>query len=111
MKTLVLLCMLPTLLLSCTPEVEIQPAEVIGEWRHHGGTHASDKYSALDQIDASNFTELEIVWRWQSADLRLPEDLSYPTGDYRAVPLVINGTMYTNTNHGQVVALDLAVRS
>jgi quinoprotein glucose dehydrogenase len=81
-------------------------ANIVGEWRHAGGNHASAKYAALDQIDASNFAELQIAWRYRSDDLTIPAELSYPTSDYRAVPLVINGIMYTNTNHGQVVALD-----
>ena len=108
MKRLVSVCCLPALLLCCAPQVEEAPRDVIGEWHHAGGNHASAKYAALDQIDASNFGQLEIAWRWQSADLRLDQELAYFTGDYRAVPLVIDGVMYTNTNHGQVVALDPA---
>lgn len=107
-KTSVLVCVLPLLVLSCTAEIEETPTEVVGEWHHHGGDHASSKYSALDQIDADNFADLEIAWRYRSADLRLPQDLAYATGDYRAVPLVVNGRMFTNTNHGQVLELDPA---
>ncbi len=95
-------------LMGCAPESEDSVSESVGDWYHHGGNHSSDKYSPLDQIDASNFADLEIAWRYQSADLRIPEELSFPTGDYRAVPLVIDGTMYVNTNHGQVVAVDPA---
>ena len=36
----------------------------------------------------------------------MPEGVGYGTADYRAVPLVVNGTMYVNTNHGMVAALD-----
>jgi|TARA_B100000315_G_scaffold36031_1_gene30751 quinoprotein glucose dehydrogenase len=102
------LLLLPILLLGCASEELEESTATTGDWRHAGGTHFSDKYSPLDQIDASNFAELEIAWRWRSADLRIPEDLSYSTTDYRAVPLVIDGTMYVNTNHGQVAALDPA---
>ena len=35
-----------------------------GEWRHHGGDHASTKYSPLTQIDAGNFSTLQVAWRW-----------------------------------------------
>jgi quinoprotein glucose dehydrogenase len=108
MKNQIFLCVLSTLILSCSPAIDEVPSAVVGEWHHQGGNHASAKYTALDQIDANNFADLEIVWRYQSADLRIPEDLYYATGDYRAVPLVIDGIMYTNTNHGQVVALDPA---
>ncbi len=78
----------------------------IGEWRHHGSDHRSTKYSALSQIDASNFSKLEMAWRWESADFRIPEELLFYTGDYRATPLMIGGRVYTATSHGQVVALD-----
>ena len=77
-----------------------------GDWRHHGGNHRSDKYAPLDQINASNFEVLEVAWRYRSPDLDLPEELAYPTGDYRAVPLVIDGVMYVNSNHGLISALN-----
>ena len=108
MKRLPFVFLLPVLLMCCSPEGEKELSGISSEWRHHGGNHASDKYAPLDQIGAGNFADLEIAWRWQSADLNLPEDLIYPTGDYRAVPLVIGDTMYVNTNHGQVAALNPA---
>ena len=39
-----------------------------GEWRSYSGNIASQKYSPLDQIDAGNFSDLELAWRWQSVD-------------------------------------------
>ena len=108
MKKLLIACSLPLLFSGCSPNVEEASNATIGEWHHHQGSHASDKYSALDQIDAGNFSQLEIAWRYQSADLRIPEELAYATSDFRSVPLLVNGTMYTNTSHGQVVALDPA---
>ena len=106
MKKRLILCALFTFLFACAPEEPETQAKMLGEWRHAGASHTSSKYSPLDQIDRGNFADLEIAWRYQSADRRLPQELAYATGDYRAVPLVINGTMYTNTNHGQVVALN-----
>ncbi|HKS55489.1 MAG TPA: hypothetical protein VJS12_09400 [Steroidobacteraceae bacterium] len=37
-----------------------------GEWRYWGGDAGSTRYSALDQINATNARELQIAWRWQS---------------------------------------------
>ncbi len=45
-----------------------------GEWRTYGGDLGGTKYSPLDQIDASNFSDLEVAWRWQSADGALDLD-------------------------------------
>ena len=77
-----------------------------GEWPHHGGDLASSKYSSLDQINAENFGQLEVAWRWESADARLQG--AYDTGSYTATPLMVGGKVYAATSHGQVAALDPA---
>ena len=48
-----------------------QHGATLGEWRSYGGDVGSTKYSALDQITADNFEELEIAWRWTSVDTHL----------------------------------------
>ena len=97
------------LVVSCSEQTSAPENEQVNaQWHHHGGDHFSSKYAPFDQINDNNFEQLEVAWRWQSADLRIPEDLLYPSGDYRATPLYINGLIYTNTNHGQVVSLDPA---
>jgi Glucose dehydrogenase len=106
MKSLFFILLSITLLSACSPETVKKETIPIGDWRHHGGNHSSDKYAPLDQIKGSNFSQLEVVWRYRSPDLDLPEDLAYPTGDYRAVPLIVNGIMYVNSNHGLISALD-----
>ena len=108
MKNLVIFLLGIIILLACSPEISQENASPEGDWRHHGGNHNSDKYAPLDQIDGSNFSELELAWRYRSPDLDLPEDLAYPTGDYRAVPLVVDGIMYVNSNHGLISALNSA---
>ena len=39
-----------------------------GEWPSYGGDVGSTKYSPLDEIDAANFGDLEVAWRWRSVD-------------------------------------------
>ncbi|MCH7994658.1 MAG: hypothetical protein IIB57_09465, partial [Planctomycetes bacterium] len=39
-----------------------------GEWTSYGADPRSTKYSPLDQIDAGNFSSLEIAWCWRSVD-------------------------------------------
>ena len=43
-------------------------ARADGEWPTYGGDLGNTKYSPLDQITADNFDQLEIAWRWRSAD-------------------------------------------
>ena len=98
--------LLVALFVSACGQEQSEMSAADGDWRHHGGNHRSDKYSPLDQVNGSNFALLEVAWRYRSPDLDLPEELAYPTGDYRAMPLVINGVMYVNSNHGLISALD-----
>ncbi len=45
-----------------------------GEWRYWGADQRSTRYSPLDQIDASNFKNVDIVWSFtppMHADLRV----------------------------------------
>ena len=63
MKNKIAISLVAAVLFSCAPEPgQINPP-LIGEWHHAGGSHFSDKYSPLEQINKNNFNELEIAWR------------------------------------------------
>lgn len=75
-----------------------------GEWRYWGGDEASSRYSPLDQIDAENFDNLEIAWRWKA-------DNYGPDVDYilRATPLYVKGKLYAVAGQRRtVVSIDPA---
>ena len=84
MRKLLLASVCTSFLCSCSSQDEAPEPEIVGEWHHAGGTHFSEKYAPLDQVNAENFGDLEIAWRWQSIDVNLPRNLAYATGDYRA---------------------------
>ena len=84
------------------------------DWPSYGGDNGSSKYSPLDQINAENVDQLEIVWEWLSLDnatvasnLADGNNRAVPAG-YKATPLVVDGIMYVSTSFGRVVALDAA---
>ena len=83
-----------------------------GEWRSYGGDAGSTKYSPLDQIDASNFGDLEVAWRWQSADAALDLDglreriPRLGIRMFQATPLMAGGVLYLSTALHQVAAVD-----
>ncbi len=60
--------MLGSLLLALALFASPLLADSTGEWRSYGATAASTKYAPFDQIDATNFAQLEIAWTWSSAD-------------------------------------------
>ncbi|MCY4122549.1 MAG: PQQ-binding-like beta-propeller repeat protein, partial [Acidobacteria bacterium] len=106
-----------------------------GEWRSYAGDIGGRKYSPLDQIDAGNFADLELVWEWASVDNRVSKStpgggewwapldavvealveetpnlyrtghLPSPTG-FQATPLMVGGVLYFNTPLSQGVAVD-----
>ena len=78
-----------------------------GNWPHYAGDHGSTKYSALSQIDARNFSDLEVLWRWTSVDEAVEDEAPFKPFHLRATPLVINGVAYMSTGLSQVAAIDL----
>ena len=75
-----------------------------GEWRTYGGDLGHTRYAPLDQIDAGNFGDLEVAWRFKTDNLG-------PVPEYRfqSTPLVVDGVMYTTAGSRKaVVSLDAA---
>ncbi len=75
-----------------------------GEWRTYGGDLGNTRYSALNQINASNFSKLQIAWRFSTASLG-----PRPEFNFEATPLMVGGVIYTVAgSRRDVVALDAA---
>ncbi len=75
-----------------------------GEWPSYGGDLRNHHYSPLDQIDASNFSRLQVAWRFKADNLG-------PRPEYKleGTPLMIKGVLYaTAGTRRAVVALDAA---
>jgi quinoprotein glucose dehydrogenase len=75
-----------------------------GEWTSYGGDLGHTRYSALDQINASNFNNLEVAWRFK------PDNLGpRPEFQFESTPLMVKGVVYTTAGSRRaVVALDAA---
>lgn len=74
------------------------------EWPVYGGNLASQHYSPLAQIDASNVAKLQVAWHWYAANYG-------PRAETRseATPLMIGGVLYTTAGVTRnVVAIDAA---
>ena len=102
-----------TVVLSAQPAAA-QYGAADGEWRSYGGDNGGTKYSALDQIDASNFDDLRVAWRWQSADAAIDlealreseEDRRISIRGLQATPLMVDGVLYLTTALYQAAAVD-----
>jgi quinoprotein glucose dehydrogenase len=72
------------------------------DWLHYANDLASTRYSALDQITAANFNQLEPAWRFSTNALGPRLD-----ADYQSTPLVVKGRIYVTAGFRRdVVCLD-----
>ena len=69
-----------------------------GEWHVYGGDSGSTRYSPLDQIDASNVKNLQVVWRWKAQNMG-----PAPQAAWEATPLMIGGKLYFTAGTGRTV--------
>ena len=75
-----------------------------GEWRYLGGDASHTRYSAVDQINADNFEDLEVAWVWRGDNYG-----PYSLGVSRSTPLYVDGMLYSVAGERrQVIAIDPA---
>jgi quinoprotein glucose dehydrogenase len=87
-----------------TASVHGQTGALNGEWRTYGGDLGHTRYAPLDQVNAGNFSKLEVAWRFKTDNLgpRLEFNL-------QSTPLVVGNRLYsTGGTRRSVVALDAA---
>ena len=72
------------------------------DWPTYAGNWDASKYKPLDQINASNFNKLEIVWRFKTDHIG-----NRPEFKLEGTPLEIGGVVYTTAGSRRgVIALD-----
>jgi quinoprotein glucose dehydrogenase len=75
-----------------------------GEWRSYGGDLGNTHYAPLDQINAGNFSQLKVAWRFKTDNLG-----PRPEFNFEGTPLMANGVIYSTAGTRRaVVALDAA---
>ena len=77
-----------------------------GEWWQYGRTPLGQRYSPLTQITVDNVDSLKEAWRYQTGDVKRPEDVGETT--YQVTPLKIDDTLYLCTPHNWAIAIDAA---
>ncbi|MBT3522944.1 MAG: pyrroloquinoline quinone-dependent dehydrogenase [Gammaproteobacteria bacterium] len=94
--------------------VSVAGSAFSADWPSYGGDNGSQKYSTLDQVNASNVADLVTAWSWESPDNATVADniaqqnyRAVPAG-FKATPIVIESVMYVPSSFGRVVALDAA---
>jgi quinoprotein glucose dehydrogenase len=79
-----------------------QPSTKTGEWPHYSADLKGTRYSPLDQINATNFSKLEVAWRFKTDNLG-----PFPEYKLEGTPLMVKGVLYTTGGtRRSVIALD-----
>jgi quinoprotein glucose dehydrogenase len=85
-------------------KTQAQGAAADTEWRFYGGDLAHTRYAPLDQINAGNFADLEVAWRFKTEKFG-------PRPEYilECTPLLVKGRLFvTAGSRRAVLALDAA---
>jgi quinoprotein glucose dehydrogenase len=89
---------------SCALPLSAQSGTKNGEWRTYGGDLGNTHYSPLEQINAGNFSNLQVAWRFKTDNLG-----PRPEFNFEGTPLMANGMIYSTAGTRRaVVALDAA---
>lgn len=79
-----------------------QPSTTKGDWPMYFADLSGSRYSPLDQINSSNFNQLEVAWHFKTDNLG-----ARPEYKLEGTPLEINGTVYTTAGtRRDVIALN-----
>jgi quinoprotein glucose dehydrogenase len=102
LKKLFLLVIIVSALLPLTTSAQCNPKPT--EWPSYAADLAGTRYRPLDQINASNFNDLEIAWRIKTDNFG-----DRPEYKLEGTPLMVNGVLYaTAGSRRAVIALDPA---
>src|SRR4051795_13096744 len=75
-----------------------------GDWHAYGQSWRGDRYSPLTQISPDNAHNLQVAWKFNTGDIRGPNDPQETT--YEVTPIKVDDTVYFCTPHTWVFALD-----
>ncbi len=97
------LLMLGTVMLGAAGVAQAQSGANV-DWPTYTGDIAGSKYKPLDQINASNFSKLEVAWRFKTDNIG-----NRPEFKLEGTPLEVGGVVYaTAGSRRAVIALDAA---
>ncbi|MGN6496003.1 MAG: outer membrane protein assembly factor BamB family protein, partial [Tsuneonella sp.] len=84
--------------------VQVDPLLAAGDWPAYGGSLKGQRWSPLAQITPANADKLEQVWRFDTGDVKRPNDPDEFT--YEVTPIKVGNLLYVCTPHNLVIALD-----
>ncbi|MFI5245418.1 MAG: pyrroloquinoline quinone-dependent dehydrogenase [Gemmatimonadales bacterium] len=81
------------------------PGAAAAEWPAYGGSPDGAHFAALGDITRDNVRTLRVAWTYRTGDVSDGSG-GRPGTNFEATPIMLDGTLYTSTPFGRVVALD-----
>jgi glucose dehydrogenase len=79
-------------------------AQQNGEWPNITGGYTSTRYSPVDQINATNFSNLKVAWEWRG---EVPPGVEIGDINARSLPIYVDGMLLTTSGPRRtVVSMD-----
>ena len=101
-RTLLVPCTAFALMTTTTTMTTVVTGQENLEWPTYGADLQSTRYAPLDQINADNFDDLEVVWRFKTDNFG-----PRPEFNFQATPLMVDGVLYSTAGTRRaVIALD-----
>jgi len=78
-----------------------------GDWPAYGYDQSGQRYSPLAQIDTKNVSKLKLAWQYGiDPATNDPNPADRTSSGTEAVPIMVQGILYTPTLHHSIVALE-----
>ena len=77
------------------------------QWPHYSSDEYSSRYLDTDKLTESNFSNLEIAWRWTSpSEGLMAANSSLEAFWNESTPVMVNGILYVSSQFNHVVAIN-----
>jgi quinoprotein glucose dehydrogenase len=87
-----------------TPLASAQSTQDFG-WPNYGNDAGGMRYSALQRIDHTNVTHLQLAWTYRTGALQQQTELNRKAA-FEATPILVGNKLFLSTPYDHVIALD-----
>ena len=96
--------MLPASLVICALAARAQSNADIG-WANYGNDPGGSRYSAAEQINRTNVSQLKVAWTYRTGALDVQTKMIRKAA-FEATPILVEGKLFLSTQYDHVIALD-----
>jgi quinoprotein glucose dehydrogenase len=89
----------------CLASVGYAQSTADSGWPHYGNDPGGTRYSALQQINRTNVSQLQVAWTYRTGALPQDPELDRKAA-FEATPILVDGKLFLSTPYDHVIALN-----